>query len=130
MIEHVYNISQNAGLPWTLKQYEEHAQLSNVFYLVNEDSFACVSIVFDEAELVNIAVLPQVQRKGVATQLWRKILNLFDEKGVEKCFLEVRKSNEKARRFYEKCNFFVIGERKAYYQEPLEDAIIYCWEKV
>lgn len=130
MIEQVYNISQNAGLPWTLKQYEEHAKLENVVYLVKKNGFASVSIIFDEAELVNIAVMPHEHRKGVATQLWADVLKLFDEKGVKKCFLEVRQSNEKARRFYEKCNFSVIGERKAYYQAPLEDAIIYCWEKV
>lgn len=130
MIEQVYHISQNAGLPWMLKQYEEHAQLENVFYFVNENGFASVSVVFDEAELINIAVMPDEQKKGVATQLWSELLCFFAEKGVRKCFLEVRKSNEKARRFYEKCRFSVIGERKAYYQEPLEDAIIYCWEKV
>lgn len=130
MIEQVYYISQNAGLPWTLKQYEEHAQLENVFYFVNENGFASVSVVFDEAELINIAVMPSAQNQGVATQLWSELLRFFVEKGVEKCFLEVRKSNEKARCFYEKCQFSVIGERKGYYQAPLEDAIIYCWEKV
>lgn len=130
MIQKVYTISQSVGLSWTLTQYEEHAQLSNVFYFVNEVGFASVSVIFDEAELINIAVMPNAQKQGVATRLWAEILQYFDNKGVKKCFLEVRKSNEKARKFYEKCGFFVISERQAYYQEPIEDAVIYCWEKI
>lgn len=130
MIEQVYTISRNAGVSWTLTQYEEHAQLSNVFYFVNEKGFASVSVIFDEAELINIAVMTNAQKQGEATRLWVEILSFFEGKGVKKCFLEVRKSNEKARKFYEKCGFSIIGERKAYYQAPLEDAIIYCWEKI
>lgn len=129
MMQRVYEISQSVGLPWSLVQYQEHAQLDNVFYIIKEQGFVSVSVIFDEAEIINIAVMPQAQRLGIATQLWHEVLTLFDQKGVTKCFLEVRKSNKVARGFYEKCQFYVIGERKAYYHAPLEDAMIYCWEK-
>lgn len=130
MIEQVYAISRSVGLPWTLKQYEEHFQTENVYYLANEGGFLSVSIVCDEAEIINIAVMPQKQQQGIATQLWTEAKQLFEQRGVKFCFLEVRQSNEKARRFYEKCGFKVIGERRAYYQAPVEDAVIYCWEKI
>ena len=45
-------------------------------------------------------------------------------KGVKRFFLEVRKSNEKALKLYEKAGFTRLSVRKAYYQDPVEDAIV------
>jgi ribosomal-protein-alanine N-acetyltransferase len=39
-------------------------------------------------------------------------------------FLEVRVSNIAARKLYEKIGFVQVGQRKAYYQHPAEDALI------
>jgi len=38
--------------------------------------------------------------------------------------LEVRKSNASAIRFYEGFGFKVLGERKDYYSNPIEDAFV------
>ncbi len=40
------------------------------------------------------------------------------------CFLEVRLSNEAARKLYESEKFRILGKRKSYYRNPTEDAII------
>jgi ribosomal-protein-alanine N-acetyltransferase len=39
--------------------------------------------------------------------------------------LEVRESNLPARGLYEKHGFHVHGRRRAYYQRPVEDAVLY-----
>ncbi|MCG4308343.1 ribosomal-protein-alanine N-acetyltransferase, partial [Enterococcus lactis] len=39
-------------------------------------------------------------------------------------FLEVRLSNEAARKLYESEKFRILGKRKSYYRNPTEDAII------
>ncbi|MCK5138448.1 MAG: ribosomal-protein-alanine N-acetyltransferase, partial [Thermodesulfovibrionia bacterium] len=45
--------------------------------------------------------------------------------GVENVFLEVRKSNYQAIRLYQKFEFIQIGLRKKYYQQPVEDALLF-----
>jgi len=44
---------------------------------------------------------------------------------VKDIFLEVRKSNTAAIEFYESFHFELVGIRKAYYQDPVEDALVY-----
>lgn len=39
-------------------------------------------------------------------------------------FLEVRESNDAARRLYEKMKYKQIGIRKRFYERPVEDAIV------
>ena len=38
--------------------------------------------------------------------------------------LEVRAGNAAARALYERLGFVVVGERRKYYREPVEDALI------
>ena len=43
---------------------------------------------------------------------------------ASRVLLEVRKSNASAIRFYEGFGFKVLGERKDYYSNPIEDAFV------
>jgi ribosomal-protein-alanine N-acetyltransferase len=52
---------------------------------------------------------------------------VFDEAtrlGARRATLEVRTSNEGARRLYERLGFYVAGTRRQYYTSPVEDALI------
>ena len=53
----------------------------------------------------------------------KALVKMAKEKGVEKVFLEVRKSNIPAFSCYQKCGFVPIGIRKGYYGNG-EDAIV------
>ena len=44
---------------------------------------------------------------------------------ADSLFLEVRESNTAARKLYEKLGFRETGRRKAYYSNPIEEAILY-----
>ena len=46
------------------------------------------------------------------------------EKSVTIFFLEVRQSNEAAKKLYEKLGYSPIGTRKRFYERPVEDAIV------
>ncbi len=46
------------------------------------------------------------------------------QKKVDVFFLEVRESNDAARRLYEKMKYKQIGIRKRFYERPVEDAIV------
>ena len=48
----------------------------------------------------------------------------IEENGVDVFFLEVRQSNENAKKLYEKMGYKPIGTRKRVYEKPVEDAIV------
>lgn len=77
-----------------------------------------------EAEVANIAVLPSYRNKGVGGAMVSYLIHQLMDKGVDSVFLEVRPSNISAIRLYEKNLFRCCGNRKNYYQEPIEDAWI------
>ena len=64
----------------------------------------------EEAELLNIAVLPEQRRLAAAS--------------ARKIWLEVRESNQPAIDFYRQHGFAVLGRRRAYYRAPMEDALL------
>ena len=95
----------------------------NVYYVakINEHVVGYIGIehVLDEAHIINIAVHPEFLRRGIATQLVKYVL-----KDAHSFFLEVRKSNTAAVKMYEKLRFSVIDERKNYYADNGEAALV------
>ena len=114
----VYSVS-----PWTLEQIQADLSQDQTWYAVAYDGtevigFLAVQENLFEAEVLQIAVLPSYQGQKIATAL-------FDFLPADKeIFLEVRKSNQRAQAFYKKEKMAVIAERKGYYHDPVEDAII------
>ncbi len=78
------------------------------------------SVAPDEKELLNLAVAPEFRRKGVAGTLLKASLEGF----TGSVYLEVRESNEAARRFYQLHNFQEVSRRAGYYEKPPETAIV------
>ena len=114
----VYEVS-----PWTVGQLEEvlHSDVNSCALAEDENRLVGFLVWQEtdfEAEVLQIAVLPSYQGQKIATAL-------FDFLPADKeIFLEVRKSNQRAQAFYKKEKMAVIAERKAYYHDPVEDAII------
>jgi [ribosomal protein S18]-alanine N-acetyltransferase len=85
----------------------------------------CVRIqAADEGEIANIAVVPSARGTGVGALLLDDAIAASEADGVLQLFLEVRTSNDAARRLYTSRGFVPVGRRRAYYQEPLEDALV------
>jgi [ribosomal protein S18]-alanine N-acetyltransferase len=80
--------------------------------------------VLDEAQLLDLAVMPEFRRRGIAGLLMEDLIRLLRVDGVENIYLEVRASNVAAGRLYERSGFTVTGKRKDYYSNPVEDAIL------
>jgi polysaccharide biosynthesis protein PslH len=78
------------------------------------------SVADKEREILNIAVHPDFRRLHIATELLQAELSRWP--GAH--FLEVRESNAAARHLYEGLGFQVVGERLAYYDNPLETGIV------
>ncbi len=77
-----------------------------------------------ECEIANIAVAPSYRRMHIADRLIETLFSVAVERYCSKFFLEVRESNQPARKLYEKNGFEVCGRRKNYYNSPREDAIL------
>lgn len=80
--------------------------------------------VYDNLEILKLGVFPDCQRQGIGTQLMETAYAEGLRRGCERCFLEVRKSNQNAIQFYYGHNFRIAGSRLNYYTDPVEDAWI------
>jgi [ribosomal protein S18]-alanine N-acetyltransferase len=78
-----------------------------------------------DAELLNLAVATNYQRKGIGQCLIQHAANSVKDK-ADMLFLEVRVSNRKAIGLYQKEDFFEVGIRKNYYPtvNGHEDALL------
>jgi ribosomal-protein-alanine N-acetyltransferase len=81
-------------------------------------------IIAPEGEIYRIAVKEDRRGRGIGYRLLSFSLKTERGRGLESVFLEVRKSNIPARKLYRSYGFREIGERKNYYKDPTEDAII------
>ena len=120
--ERLYEIEQQAHLvPWslgTLKNNQGERYL-NLKLIENNQiiGFAICQTVLDEANLFNIAILPNYQGCGFGKLLLGELILQLKERGVQTLWLEVRESNP-ARFLYEKVGFNEVDIRKNYYPKP------------
>lgn len=81
-------------------------------------------IVIDEAHVTTIAVHPDYRRRQLGRMLLEELMVRAVLLGADKITLEVRPSNEPARKLYQRVGFVPAGLRKGYYSDTKEDAII------
>ena len=79
-----------------------------------------------EADVINIGVLKNYQRKGIGSLLLNEFLIKAVKLKIKTVWLEVRESNAEARTFYKSYGFVEIQKRKNFYSHPLEDAWVMC----
>lgn len=118
VMANVYPVS-----PWTLEQIQADLAQDQTWYALAYDGaevigFLAVQENLFEAEVLQIAVKQTYRGQGIASALFAQL------PADKELFLEVRKSNQRAQAFYKKEKMAVIAERKAYYHDPVEDAII------
>lgn len=115
--------------PWSRQGFAEALPMENTcFLLAVEDTtvlgYCGVYMAVDEGEIINVAVSPKFQRKGIADKLLSALIKEGTKNGVSRFFLEVRVSNTAAIRLYEKHGFQIQGIRKDFYKEIHEDAYV------
>ena len=103
--------------PWQLPEY---ARLNATFedrvigWLISRD------VAPGETEILHVFTQPPFRRSGVAKRLIDRLL----QTRPGSVFLEVRESNDAARKLYAGVGFLQIGSRKEYYRDPVETAIV------
>ncbi len=86
--------------------------------------FLILRQILDEAEILNLAVLPEFRRQGIGTALLQAALQDASARGAAQAYLEVRASNKPAMEFYKQHGFRTLGRRAQYYASPVEDALV------
>lgn len=77
----------------------------------------------DEAEILTLAVLPRMRRRGIAAHLMAQLVVWAVPAKATRLFLEVAEDNVAARALYERSGFINAGRRKDYYA-PGRDALL------
>ncbi|WEV45426.1 ribosomal protein S18-alanine N-acetyltransferase [Streptococcaceae bacterium ESL0687] len=121
----IYEIS-----PWTLEQVESDLrQEQSIYFFACKDDravgFLAATELMGEIEITNLAVHPDFQGQGLSSKLLERLLDF-----EATFFLEVRKSNVIAQNLYKKFKFESFHERKKYYKNPTEDAILMRLERL
>ena len=88
------------------------------------EGFTVASLLPPQAELESIAVAAGSQRRGLGRMLFDALANELRKAGALQITLEVRESNHAALAFYRCAGFSQTGLRRAYYADPVEDAVL------
>lgn len=118
--------------PWPRESFEGFIDRAGVTFLVAEDPYRQGAVcgygvlmrAADEGEVLNLAVAGGSRGRGIGSALLRNLLESAKREGVRQVYLEVRESNAAALALYAAHGFAVAGRRRAYYQRPVEDALI------
>ena len=118
--------------PWTRQMYLREMDNPRVSYihvlrLVGDGlvvGFCSFWLVFDELHINNLAIRPEYRGHGMGTALLEHAMSTGSRLGARRAALEVRRSNEPARRIYARLGFEIAGVRRHYYSNPTEDALI------
>lgn len=119
------------SFPWSLQNFEDALQAGYEAWVLREAGELmgfCIGMVApDVTHILVIAVNKAIQRKGAGRRLLAHLGSIARERGSEALLLEVRPSNEPARRFYDAMGFEQIGVRRGYYpaaRNQREDALV------
>jgi ribosomal-protein-alanine N-acetyltransferase len=133
-IGEVLTIASDAFLtPWTEQMFMKELCLSfsrNFVAVAGQGApgpvagFITFWVIADEVQLHNMAVRRDLRRRGVASRLFLDMIREALDQGADTGTLEVRPSNEAARRLYEKFGWRVTARRPSYYSDTGEDALI------
>jgi ribosomal-protein-alanine N-acetyltransferase len=130
-LEEVLGIERASfSMPWSRGAFLYELEQNRVArcYVVREDArlvgYICLWEVADELHITNIAVHPDLRRRGVGRALLSAVLDDARQRALRLVVLEVRPSNVEARGLYESFGFQVVGRRRGYYYDTGEDALV------
>ena len=120
---------ENFSVPWTEMGFFSFLLRDDTMFLVAEEEgeiigYMGIMMVLDEGEITNVSVSKYGRRRGIGRSLVGEMIRRMKKRGIVTLHLEVRKSNDAAIALYSSFGFVKDGERKMYYEEPVEDAVL------
>ena len=80
----------------------------------------------DDAQIMTIGVAKEYQKRGIASNLLKTMIENAKSIGAKRMLLEVKVNNNPALKLYEKFGFTKMGLRKRYYMPEGIDAYTMC----
>jgi len=120
-LEAIYEIEKQVyEEPWSKELLGESLKAPMTYSLAlfrSKDvvAYAIYQVVFSEGHLLNLAVHSDFQNQGVGSKLLDCLLEDSQRRGALNFFLEVRPSNQIARKLYEHRGFRPLMIRERYY---------------
>ena len=117
------------AMPWSRADFFREVKNELAEYVVGVldkkiVAYAGAWVSFDQAEVMHVAVTPELRGQGVGTILFGELIKAVKERGAKSITLEVRPSNTAAIKLYENFGLRSVGRRKNYYRDNDEDALI------
>ena len=100
--------------PWSPDEFKK--LLESCFLVERSNAFLLGRFIFDDAEILTLAVSPSKRRKGVASLLVKEFFLKAKEQGIRRVTLEVAEDNLPALALYNSFPFINIGRREGYYK--------------
>ncbi len=123
-LAHIHAASFTRPRPWTASEFASLLDDSLCFLLTRRQSFILGRVVLDEAELLTLAVWPDLRRQGAGRELLAGFEKIARERGALSAFLEVASDNLAARSLYAGQGWQEAGRRRAYYGAGLDGLIM------
>ena len=121
--------------PWPLAAFEHEVRenpISTPIVVRMADStpstivgYCLKQVTSETVHILNVAVHPRHQRRGVGRTLLENALEAARLAGVKDARLEVRASNLVAQNLYKSMGFREFSRQKGYYISPKEDALLF-----
>lgn len=134
VIDHINDImvveNLSFSIPWSRNSITEEITKNKFARYLSAISkgkvigYAGMWSVCGEGHITNVAVHPEFRGNGIGSLLIEELIVIAKKEGVLRMTLEVRKSNLVAQSLYKKFGFKDAGQRKSYYADNGEDAII------
>ncbi|ALG67930.1 ribosomal protein S18-alanine N-acetyltransferase [Beggiatoa leptomitoformis] len=105
--------------PWTEGIFRDCLRVGYPAWVLEQNGillgYALLSIVLDEAHILNLCIHPDYQRCGHGQRLLSHLFEIACQQHLKTMLLEVRASNTAAYRLYTMMGFIEVGIRKHYY---------------
>ena len=122
---------ESFSAPWTREMYEQELQDTRHAYIAvvrtpseSVTAYCSYRLVAGEVQINNLAVRRAFRRTGLGRALVAFVLRHGAGADATLAVLEVRCSNDAARRLYAGFGFVESGTRANYYANPQEDALV------
>jgi ribosomal-protein-alanine N-acetyltransferase len=123
-------------LTWNPNAYVTELGNTNAFYAVAKSpgghvvGYGGIWVIIDELHITTLAVDPDYRGRKLGERLLNTMVDVAIRRGATRATLEVRQSNKVAQALYHKYGFVDVAQRRAYYSDNGENAIIMWAEEL
>lgn len=115
--------------PWSREHFRAEVASSRAAAVValregQVAGYLCLTVLIDEAEILDVAVMPTRQRSGIGAALLGWACREAALRGAAVLRLEVRATSAPALTLYERFGFVRTGLRKGYYEQGVNAVLM------